>query len=220
MLSSSVSGFFRRFGWLAGTVSLVAACARGTDDTALGTNGISAIPSAVFTIDLWPGEGVPVMVARRTHLLLRAAPDPGSLVVDTLQSSIGSRLNFDSTRTQTIEPGMIRVLTTVRVTGRDMGSDAHVEHDEYYDRARPEVDLIVAAPALIEYLQDRAEGTCFVRVDRRVIDADPCPAFAGDHVRIEREPVTQWWIRIRGQGGAFGWLLVSDSTARSVRREF
>jgi hypothetical protein len=57
-------------------------------------------------------------------------------------------------------------------------------------------------------------------MDQRVIDANPCPAFVTDSVRVERAPITRWWIRLSGQGGASGWLLVSDSTAQSIRREF
>jgi hypothetical protein len=219
MLSAGISGFGRRIGWLAALLPLMA-CAGKTDNARADAKEVPEASAALFTVDLWPGEGVPVIVARRTTLLLRAAPDPGSTVVDTLASSIGSRLIFDSTRTQTIEPGVIRVLTGIRLTGRDLGNETHLGHDEYYDRARQEVDLHVVAPAAIEYLQDRAEGTCFVRMDQRVIDANPCPAFVTDSVRVERAPITRWWIRLSGQGGASGWLLVSDSTAQSIRREF
>jgi hypothetical protein len=39
-------------------------------------------------------------------------------------------------------------------------------------------------------------------------------------VKVAREPVTRWWVLTRGSTGVQGWLIVSDSTARAVRREF
>ena len=214
-----MNGFRRPLGWLATSLTLTA-CAGNTDRARVDAKEVPDSSTVSFTVDLWPGEGIPVIVAKHTPLLLRATADPGSPVVDTLHPSIGSRLAFDSTRLQTVEPGVIRVLSGITLSGRDLGTGTHVGLDEYYDRALPEVDARVVAPATIEYLQDRAEGTCFIRLDRRVIDADPCPAFATDSATVERAPITRWWIRLSGQRGAAGWLLVSDSTALSIRREF
>lgn len=177
--------------------------------------------TSAFTVELWPGEGIPVIEARRATLLLRASPDDGATIVDSLQGVRGRRLAWDSTQVQTVDPGIIRVLTSARVSGRDLGTEVRLTRERYYQPSGlPDVDTVLAAPAVLEYLQDRAEGTCFVRLDRRIVDANPCPAFVPDSARVERAPVTRWWIRARGVGGAFGWLLVSDSTARSVRREF
>ncbi len=199
-------------------VALLAACA--VQEASSGARDLAATPPVLFTVDLWPGEGIPVIEARRSALPLRAAPDPGSRVVDTLRGRVGQRLVYDSTRLQTIEAGSMRVLNPMQVAGRDMGEVTHVSLDEYYAPTRRDVSVPVPASSTIDFLQHRAEGTCFVRVDRKVIDANPCPAFTTDHVRVEREPLTRWWIRVRGQGGVSGWVLVSDSTAQSTRREF
>jgi len=101
-----------------------------------------------------------------------------------------------------------------------MGDVRHVPLDRYYHQNLPDVAISLAAPATIDFLQYRAEGTCFVRIEKRVIDAQPCPGLGRESVQVLREPVTRWWIRVRGEGGASGWILVSDSTAQSVRREF
>lgn len=177
-------------------------------------------PSVQFTIDLWPGEGIPVIEARRPVLLLRAAPDSDAPVVDSLNGRVGRRIAFDSTQYQTIKSGELRVMTPLQVAGRDLGELTHLTRDRYYQAPATDVSIPVAALATIEFLQYRAEGTCFVRMERRVIDAQPCPGFGQESVEVVTEPVTQWWIFARGQGGAHGWLLVSDSTAQSVRREF
>jgi hypothetical protein len=173
-----------------------------------------------FAVDTWPGEGIPVIEMRREVLVLRTDPELESPVVDTLRGRVGQRVAFDSTRYQTMQPGAISFPKAGTVTGRDFGSIRHLTRDRYYDGDVAEVTIPVPAGDSVEFLQHRAEGTCFVRIAERIIDAHPCPQFGRDSVRIVRQPVTQWWIRARGQGGAFGWLLVSDSTALSVRREF
>lgn len=197
---------------------LLAACGSQADSLLTVRPG-TGVP-VEFATDLWPGEGIPVIETRRPRLPLRSAPDPDARIVDTLETRVGKRVAFDSTRYQTIEAGSISVLGTFRVTGRDLGEITHVPLDTYYASARAEISIPVAATATIDLLQYRAEGTCFVRLERRVIDAQPCPGFGRESVKVVREPVTRWWIRAQGKGGAFGWLLLTDSTAQSVRREF
>jgi len=205
--------------WLTACAAVVVACT-GQSEAALSTANHSASGSVEFTVDLWPGEGIPVIEARRAMLLVRAEPDPDSPVVDTIRVPRGRRLAFDATRVQTITAGTIRSLAPMHVTGRDMGSTSHVSHEQYYFPTKADVSIPVTAATTIDYLQYRAEGTCFVRIDRRVIDAYPCPGFGPESVVVERQPLTRWWIRVQGESGAAGWILVSDSTAQSVRREF
>lgn len=176
--------------------------------------------SVQFSIDIWPGEGIPVIETKRAVLRLRAAPDPDAHVVDSIQGRVGQRLAFDSTRVQTIRSGSFRAVLPLRVVGRDMGETSHLTLARYYQAPGQEVSIPVTAPATIEFLQYRAEGTCFVRINRHVIDAEPCPGWGQDSVELVAHPATRWWIRVRGQNGSHGWLLVSDSTAQSVRREF
>ena len=79
----------------------------------------------------------------------------------------------------------------------------------------------VPADTIIEYLQYRAEGTCFIRVGKTVIDADPCPAVDKSKARVEVEPRTEWWIRVVLPGGApKGWVDAHDSALKLVTREF
>jgi hypothetical protein len=141
-------------------------------------------------------------------------------VVDTLRGRSGQRVAFDSTRYQTIATGAFEILQPFLLTGRDLGNIRRLTLDRYYHSSLAETSIPLSAPATLEFLQHRAEGTCFVRVEQRVIDADPCPGFGRESVKVVREPVTRWWILTRGARGVPGWLLVSDTTARSVRREF
>ena len=195
----------------------LAAC--GGQGEPLLTSAARPEDTVVFAVDLWPGEGIPVIEMQRTLLPLREQPDPGATIVDTLRGGLGQRVAFDSTRYQTITAGAIDILRPFHLTGRELGAVRRLTLDQYY-QTTPEVSMPLASPATIEFLQYRAEGTCFVRVEQQVIDAQPCPGLGRETVKVAREPVTRWWVLTRGSAGVQGWLIVSDSTARAVRREF
>jgi hypothetical protein len=173
-----------------------------------------------FSVETWPGEGIPVIEARRGSQFLHVAPDPASPIIDTVVTNVGARVHFDSTRYQTIQSGSIAVLRATSVSGRDFGARNHLTYDEYYSADTENASVRVAPPLTIEFLQHRAEGTCFVRLNGRVINADPCPIFDSASVRVEREPVVRWWVRTPGQHGRYGWLQLSDTTVRSTGRQF
>jgi hypothetical protein len=205
------------------SAALVIASVLGCDpgsNPALNTSAGTLGTPVEFSVETWPGEGIPVIESRRNYLFLHEAPDPAAAVIDTIVSDVGSRILFDSTRYQTIEAGSIAVLRATSVMGRDFGERGHLAYEEYYTGGKEVAAVPVSAPSKIEFLQHRAEGTCFVRMNKHVINADPCPIFDSSTVQVEREPATRWWIRVRGRHGTSGWLVVSDSTAQVMRREF
>ena len=173
-----------------------------------------------FASDLWPGEGIPVIEMQRALLPVYAEPDPASTVVDTLRGRVGERVVFDSTRYQTLTSGAITVPGGFTLTGRNLGNVRRLTLDRYYQPSAPETSTPISGADTIDFLQYRAEGTCFVRVKTDVIDAQPCPGFGPESVTTVRDPVTRWWVFVRGAAGAQGWIVVSDTTARAVRREF
>ena len=193
--------------------------ATGCGTTSEQSAAPSTIDSVHFTIDLWPGEGIPVIEARRAAIPLRASPDPSAPIVGSAAESVGVRLRFDSTRVQTIEPGILVTTGAITIAGRELGSVRHLTRAQYY-AAHPDTTVALPAAAPFDLLQHRAEGTCFVRIGERVLDARRCPVLDAASVRSEREPVIRWWIGLRGIEGTFGWMIISDTTARSVRREF
>ncbi len=200
-------------------IGVILGCDPGSNP-ALKTSAGTLVTPVDFSVETWPGEGIPVIEARRMYLYVHEVPDPAAAIVDTIIAGVGDRVLFDSTRYQTIAAGSIAVLRPMSVTGRNFGERGHLTHEEYYTGGEETAAIPVAAPSSIEFLQHRAEGTCFVRLKKHVINADPCPMFDSATVRVEREPVTRWWIRVRGRHGRNGWLVVSDSTAQAVRREF
>jgi hypothetical protein len=172
-----------------------------------------------FEIALWPGEGIPVIEAARDALLLGTLPRAGAPVRDTVATRRGERLTWDSTRYQTIDPGLVLVTAAATVHGRNLGAIRFLSQERYYSTALRDTNFQVAPPDTLVFLQHRAEGTCFVRTHGVVVDAQECPALDRATFRVLREPVTQWWIRVR-RPNVSGWVQVTDTTARVVDRTF
>ncbi|MEX2153270.1 MAG: hypothetical protein WD825_08015 [Gemmatimonadaceae bacterium] len=154
------------------------------------------------------------------RLPLREQPNLASPVRGVLPVTPGQRITYDSTRYQTIEPGQIRVIEPARILGRDFGPIAYLPREQYYSGVARPGAFDVKPPTAFEFLQNRAEGTCIVRVNFRVIDAGPCPALDKQKFRIESQPKTLWWIHAVGPENTSGWLVLSDTTAKVVDRTF
>lgn len=175
--------------------------------------------SAPFVFDLWPGEGRPSFTARASALELRQEPSAAAAVATRLTVTVGAAVRFDETRVRTVRPGRVVVLAAGSLRGRDLGVTDHLTRDAYYAGGEPR-DLPLAVGAVIEHLQDRAEGTCLVRLAGRVVDAESCPTFDESKYRVESRPAIEWWIRVVSAGRAQGWLLVDSAVVRQGRRSF
>ena len=75
----------------------------------------------------------------------------------------------------------------------------------------------VSAGDTFDYLQYRSEGTCFVRVAGKTMDAELCPTERKEF-RLDARPTTEWWIHLTVNGKPAGWLLVTDATVKDVGR--
>jgi hypothetical protein len=187
-------------------------------DSADQRASIQATPA--FEVGLWPGEGIPVVTAVRGGLPLRRSPSSDAAIAGTLSVAAGSRITYDSTRLQTIAPATVRVTDSSAVVhGRFLGAQHSLSRQSYHSDAFHDTTIDVARSERFEYLQPRAEGSCFVRIDGSVIEANPCPALDAASFSVSGEPQLRWWIFVAGDS-ASGWLLLSDSTAKVVRREF
>ena len=200
------------------------ACTARPDESAAGPAAKSPTSadtsSPAFEVGIWPGEGIPVIHATSAQLQLHELPGARSPVRSVLQIKPGQRVSYDSTRYQTSEAGQVRVLAPARILGRDLGSIGYLSRQQYYRSTLGAAAVDVNPPAVFEYLQDRAEGTCFVRLNQRVIDANPCPTYDTTRFRVESPPKTLWWIHVRGPAQATGWLLLSDTSAKAVKRTY
>ena len=180
---------------------------------------IPAPPAGGFALALWPGEGIPEFDAVGNPLVLRQDASVEAPVRDTMYPAAGARLRYDSTRNVTVTPARIVVLRADTISGRDFGAVTSLSRESYHATV-PTVDVAVDVTSAVELLQHRAEGACFVRVSRQVIEASPCPLFDVGAFRPAGEPVTAWWIFLSGDQDGGGWVLVSDSTIRLAGRRF
>lgn len=171
-----------------------------------------------FESELWPGEGIPVFEAVATHLSLHEQPSATSKVIRQLTVKPKQRLVFDETRYRTITPGRLTALASASINGRMLGDVTRLSKADYYSGKFPRAAINVSGGDAIEFLQYRAEGTCFVRVAGKSIDAELCPAQRKDF-RLDVEPRLEWWIHITVNGKPAGWLLVTDTTARVIDRK-
>ena len=151
---------------------------------------------------------------------LREFASGTSRTVFTLDVQPGQRMAFDDTKYVTSKPGRLRALRSATVSGRLLGHTSRLSRDDYYS-GRFRLGSVSLAPGSdIEYLQDRAEGACFVRVNEDAIDADPCPTLDATSFGLEAAPIVEWWVHIVAAAGPAGWAQVTDSTVKVIDREF
>lgn len=186
---------------------------------AFGLGLLIAYPADSFEVYLWPGEGIPVVRARSPIVALHTEASRSAPVAKRVAVTPDTQIAFDETRYRTIASGQMIAIAPGRVKGRLLGEIASVTREDYYQKRFPPADIAVASGDTVEYLQYRAEGTCFVRVHAQTIDADPCPANGEPAFRLDSEPVVEWWIRAT-IGDASGWLLVDGQEVRVIERNF
>jgi hypothetical protein len=180
---------------------------------------LQSAAGAVFESDLWPEEGRPVFEAVGPPLSLHEEPSVSSKVTRRLSVKSKQRLVFDQTRYRTVKPGRLTVLVATALKGRVLGDITRLSAADYYSGRFPAASVTLSAGDAIEYLQYRAEGTCFVRVDGKTIDAETCPAHENTQFRLDVEPSVEWWIHITISGKPAGWLLITDATVKEVDRQ-
>ncbi|MFN8062706.1 MAG: hypothetical protein U0Q12_26375 [Vicinamibacterales bacterium] len=178
--------------------------------------GLLQTAASLFEVGLWPGEGRPVFEANGP-VQLRTQPTSAAEVTSVLNVPPGERLTFDDTVYRTVTPGLFRARRTSVVKGRDLGSLTTLSRMAYYTGRFDRVELPVSEGEAIEYLQYRAEGTCFVRLRSRIIDAHMCPSESPDDFEMRSKPAVEWWIHLAGGRG--GWVIVSPETVKEVDRQ-
>lgn len=106
------------------------------------------------------------------------------------------------------------------MSGTRFGAVARVLRDDYHGNHASRGHVNVTAETHIDYLQYRAEGECFVRVDGVVWAVEDCPTRFKDTYAVQGEPVVEFWARIVQQTRPAGWVLVDGQQVRVVGRTF
>ena len=173
-----------------------------------------------FESELWPGEGTPVLVAGARRVTLRREPSLTAPANPPMTVKLGSRIQFDETRYQTVESGLFVVESAMTLAGRTLGALIYLSKQKYYSDKFPVQNFALQAGTKIEFLQYRAEGSCFMRLGGQVIDVNECPNLNGPAFRPLRKAQVLWWVRVTVAGKPRGWALVDGRILRVSRREF
>ena len=175
-----------------------------------------------FESEFWPGEGIPVFEAKCTRLVLRARPSYDAPVVGYLSTVPGSRILFSGFRYRTLRPGRVVVHEEYTLTGRNLGKTNYVSSTNYYDDGGELITLQLQLNDRLEYLQYRAEGSCFIRWQGLVLDIEYSPWLGSNRpLELVVKPVTEAWIRVESESVGTGWILVDDEeTGSEIDREF
>ncbi len=180
--------------------------------------------AGMFEVGLWPEEGRPRLVAGTTVLLPRTEPRNDAPTGTAVHFKKGQAVEFGETVYRTLVPGRFRFLKDGQVKGRRFGSIMRLSPDDYYSDRYPTDSFPVRVGEVIDYLQYRAEGTCFVRIRGEVVDADPCPDVLTGSVErlvnVDVKPKTEWWVQVVLNGRPAGWLLVDGKNVRERGRTF
>ncbi len=172
------------------------------------------VRGAFFESDLPPGEGPRVFEASSKVVNLRELPSISSKISKTVTVVLRQRFSFDDARYRTLQAGRIRALVDTHITGRMIGDLRRLSRSDYYSDRFRSANVEVPRGVSFEYLQYRAEGTCFVRIEGKVIDASPCPTIDKTTFKLEAEPKTELWIHVIVPGDSAGWLLVNESSLK------
>jgi len=179
----------------------------------------SYLPVYAFDSGLWPGEGKPTFFSKTNTLFLYKEPTTKSPIMKEFMTGKGEKIDFDMTRYRNIRPGTIKIKKSVTLTGRNLGPISYLSRSEYYSGTVPYKDYSFQEGTSFEYLQHRAEGSCFIRWRNEVYDIDYCPWFDEKNTdfALESQPVNEWWIRVTKGHSPLGWLLIDKSTVEEKR---
>jgi hypothetical protein len=178
------------------------------------------LPLYAFESELWPGEGKPMFFARtNTTLTLYEKPSRSSPIIKKHEIQKGEKIDYDKTRYQNVKAGIIRVQKSVTLSGRKFGTISYLSRSEYYSGNIPYKDYAFQEGNSFEYLQYRAEGSCFIRWHNEVFDIDYCPWFDKENTdfALESQPVNEWWIRVTEDHKTRGWLLIEENLVEERR---
>ena len=165
-----------------------------------------------FVIEMAPGEGIPHYTARGSTLAVREAPSSNAEIIARVEISAGTTVEYSATRFQTLQPGLLVATNDTEIRGRNLQARRHLTRDDYYRHAGDRSSVSVQRGDSIQYLQYRAEGTCFVIVRGDLWDSNECPALPGSAFTTLSDPIVEWWIQIAGEHVPVGWVLVDPAT--------
>lgn len=175
-----------------------------------------------FESEFWPEEGRPDFEAMTPLLTLHVRPSHLAPLAAELEVAVGSKISFSAFRYRTIRPGKVVARTSGVLDTRNLGQLSYLSRETYYDAYSEAVKLVYREGDSFEYLQYRAEGSCFIRKDGYVFDVQYGPWLGGtDQFALTKEPVAEGWLHVVDSAGkARGWLCAEHGVVRESGRHF
>ncbi len=173
----------------------------------------------LFVSEFWPEEGIPVFKSNTTLLILHTFPSRGSPVVKEEDAQVGKEIKYNAFRYRTLIPGRAVAKKDGRLSGMNLGAINYISKDYYYNAYYHSQNITYKKDEEIEYLQYRAEGSCFIRRNGDVYLIDYCPWLAKhDEILMIQEPLTELWIHVISENGEpLGWLLKQNNVINKDR---
>ena len=170
-----------------------------------------------FNSEILPGEGTPVYHSKVDVLTLYDEPSLKSKN-HKHKWKRGDLILYKDSRYKTVRNGKIKVVKAVAIPGRDLETAALLTSERYLIDA-PDIKIQFKKGDMIDYLQERAEGGCLIRLRGRIIELEYCPWFdeSNSDFKTIVEAVTEQWIRVVKKEKPIGWLLIDDKNVDEDR---
>ena len=179
-------------------------------------------PGLAFECSVFPGEGPHRIQASGDEMVLRKTPMVLSGIVDTIRLARGEVIKTIDVRFRTVTPGFFIAREDVSIHGRRYGRVFYLSRTDYYRGGGPHETFRFSKGDTIEYLQYRAEGSAFLRMDGVVMKAELGSPEAMS-LREIRRPQLELWIKVEDSyGRSLGWTQLENDqfpqpTAGSMR---
>ena len=169
-----------------------------------------ASPGSAFESALFPGEGPIRIRASGDEMVLRKAPMAYAGIADTIWLAQGEIIKWSNARFRTVVPGLLLVSEDCAIDGSRYGRVFYLSIMDYYRGSGKWETFRFSKRDTIEYLQYRAEGYAFLRMDGTVISAELLsPKSAA--LREIRSPQLELWIEVEDKDGKpLGWFRLGD----------
>lgn len=167
-------------------------------------------PAMAFECGIFPGEGPHKLEAPGGDIVLRGAPSQVARVVETIRPGKGASIKWSYARFRTVSPGIFLARESGTIKGKNYGRVFYLSKKDYYRGYGRSESFHYAAGDSIEYLQYRAEGSAFIRINGVVVGADLLSKLAVPLKEVKR-PQLELWIEVTGEDGhPIGWYQLTD----------
>ncbi len=179
-------------------------------------------PGLAFECSVFPGEGPHRIQASGDEMVLRKAPMALSGIADTIRLARGEVIKPNDVRFRTVTPGLFLAREDGSIQGGPYGRVFYLSKTDYYRGGGRHDTFRFSKGDTIEYLQYRAEGSAFLRMDGVVVSAELGSPEAMA-LREIRRPQLELWIEVAdADGKPLGWFQLENDqfyqpTARSMR---